>query len=356
MPGSRAPKCCPRKRPRCRQLPTIRRAIGSAPISPQAHPQMQRRMRRRASQASPRGETKPRPANSCVVAGGAGDDARCLTPALRRAETLRWYRPMKRRQARMPPSSIREAATAARQARRRVRQDIQPAIARAGGGVGTVHRLVAWDPRCRRPIAMGRRRTPQVTALSRREPLTAKLAQARPRPTALVVRQVISACRCAAGVGFPARRACNAERRRWRRQTAIVPRARLRPARRVRKASSRPAGGGDAHPRVSAKLCRPAKTNQPTARGGIPLDRRTAGDPTAGPAGKDRATVNPSDLASSNIASEAVDRAMGTAAAHATATATTASRAAGVRAARGMGSAGGDAMPRQGVSSRSSIR
>jgi hypothetical protein len=320
---------------------------------------MLRRVRRRASQASPRGETKPRPVNSCAAADGAGDDARCLTPALRRAETLRWYRPMKRRRARMPKPSIRGAMTAApRQARRRVRQDIQPAIARAGGGVGTVHRPVAWDPRCRRPIAMGRRRTPQVTALSRREPLTTKLAQPQPRPTALV-RQVISGCRCAAGVGFRDRRACNEERRTWRRRTAIVPRARLRPARRVRKASSRPAGGEDAHPRVSAKLCRPAKTNQRTARGGIPLDRRTAGDPTAGPAGKDCATVSPSDLASSNIASEAVDRAMGTAAAHATANAaiaTIAARADEVRAARGMGSACGDAMPRQGVSSRSSIR
>ena len=218
---------------------------------------------------------------------------------------------------------------------------------------------MVWDPRCRRPIAVRRRRTPQVTALSRREPLTAKLAQPRPRPTALAVRQVISGCRCAAGGGFPARRACSAERRRWRRRTAIRPRATLRPVPRVRKVSSRPAGGGDAHPRVSAKLCRPAKTNQPTARGGIPLDRRTAGDPTAVPARKDRATVNPSDLGSSNIASEAVDRVMGTAAAHAAANAaiaTTAVRAAEVRAARETGSAGGDAMRRQGASSRSSIR
>jgi hypothetical protein len=266
---------------------------------------------------------------------------------------------MKRRWARIPPPSIRGAATAApREARHRERQHIRLAIARpAGVGVGTVRRPMVWDPRCRRPIAMGRRRTPQATALSRREPLTAKLAQARPRLTALVVRQVISACRCAAGVGFPARRACNAERRRWRRRTAIRPRATLQPARRVRKASSRHAGGGDAHPPVLAKLCRPAKANQPPARGWIPLDRHTAGDPTAAPARTDRATVNPSDLGSSNIASEAVDRVMGTAAARAAANAATATTAAGVLpAAREMGSAGGDAMHRQGASSRSSIR
>jgi hypothetical protein len=245
-----------------------------------------------------------------------------------------------------------------RHARRRTRQHIRPVIARpAGGGVGTVRCPMVWDPRCRRPIAMRRHRTQQMTALSRREPLTAKLAQ--PRPTALVVRPVISGCRCAAGVGFPARRACSAERRRWRRQTAIRPRATLQPARRVRKASSRPAGGGDAHPGVSAKLCRPAKTNQPTARGGIPLARRTGGDPTALPARQGHATVNPSDLGSSNIATEAVDRVTETAAAHAAANAaiaTTAVRAAGVRAGREMGSAGGDAMRRQGASSRSSIR
>ena len=357
MPGSRAPKCRPRKRPRCRQPPTIRRAIGSAPTSPQAHPQMQRRVRRRASQASPRGETKPRPVNSCAVAGGAGDDARPLMPGLRWAKNLPRYRPMRRRRARMPPSSIRGAMTAApSQARRRVRGHIRPAIARpAGGGVGTVRRLVVWDLRCRRPIAVRRRRTPRVTALSRREPLTAKPAQPRSRPMALVVRQVISGCRCVAGVGFPDHRACNAERRRWRRRTAIRPRATLRPVPRVRKASSRHAGGGGAHPRVSAKLCRPAKTNQPTARGAIPLDRLTAGDPTAPPARKDRATVNPSDLGSSNIASEAVDRVMGTAAAYAAANAASGARADEVRAAREMGSGVGDAMRRQGASSRSSI-
>ena len=92
------------------------------------------------SQASPRGKAKPRPVNSCAVAGGAGDAARPLTSALRRVETLPRYRPMRRRRARMPPSSIRGSATAApRQARRRVRGHIRPAIARpAGGGVGTV--------------------------------------------------------------------------------------------------------------------------------------------------------------------------------------------------------------------------
>jgi hypothetical protein len=201
-----------------------------------------------------------------------------------------------------------------------------------------------------------RHRTPQVTALTRRVPLTAKLAQPRPRPTALVVRQAISGCRCAAGVGFRARRACSAERQRWRRQTAIRPRTTLQPARRVRNASSRHAGGGDAHPPVLAKLCRPAKANQPTARGWMPLDRHTAGDPTAAPARKGHARINPSDLGSSNIASEAVDRVMGTAAARAAANATTAVRAAGVRAARETGSADGDAMRRQGASSRSSTR
>ncbi len=258
----------------------------------------------------------------------------------------------------MPPSSIWEAATAAaRQARRRVRQHIRPAIAcPAGGGVGTVRCPMVWDPRCRRPIAMRRHRTQQVTALSRRGRLTRKLAQPRPRPTARVVRQVISGCRCDAGVGFRDRRACNAERRRWRHQTGIRPRATPRLTRRVRKASSRPAGAGDAHPRVSAKLCRPAKTNQPTARGGIPLDRRTAGNPTAALARKGHATVNPSDLGRRPIASAAVDRVMGTAAAHAAANAATATTAAGARAAREMGSAGGDATRRQGASSRSSIR
>ena len=309
MPGSRAKKCRPRKRPRCRQPPTTRRAIGSAPTSLQTHQQTLRRMRRRASQASPRGKAKPRPVNSCAVDGGAGDDARPLTPALRWATTLPRYRPMRRRRARKPTSSIRGAMTAApRQARRRIRGHIRPAIARpAGGGVGAVRRLVVWDPRCRGTIAVRRHRTPQVTALSRRVPLTAKPAQPRPRPTALVARQVISGCRCAAGVGFPDRRACNAEWRTWRRRTARRPPATLRPARRARRASSRPAGGGDAHPCASAKLCRPAKTNQPTAHGEMPLDRRTAGDPTAVPARKDRATVNPSDLGSSNIASEALD-------------------------------------------------
>jgi hypothetical protein len=261
----------------------------------------------------------------------------------------------------MPPSSIRAApSSAAGQARRRVRQHIRPAIAcPAGGGVGTVRCLMVWDPRCRRPIAMRRHRTQQVTALSRRGRLTRKLAQPRPRPTARVVPQVISGCRCDAGVGFRDRRACNAERRRWRHQTGTRPRATPRLARRVRKASSRPAGARDAHPRVSAKLCRPAKTNQPMGRGGIPLDHRAAGDPTAAPARKDRATVNPSDLGNSNIASEAVDRVMGTAAAHAAANAaiaTNGARADQVRAARETGSAGGDAMRRQGASSRSSIR
>ena len=315
MPGSRARKCCPRKRPRCRQPPTIRGAIGSAPTSPQPHPQMQRPVSRRASQANPRGEAKPRPVNSCAVGGGAGDDARPLTPAPRRAATLPRYRPMRRPRARILLSSIRELATAApRQARPRVRQHTRPATARTAG-VGIVRRPMVWDPRCRRPIAVRRHRTQQMTALSRTEPLTEKLAQPRPRPTALVGRQVISGCRCAAGAG--GRR------------------------------------------RVSAKLCRLAKTNQPTARGGIPLDRRTAGDPTAVPARKDRATVNPSDLGSSNITSEAVDRVMGTAAAHAAANAaiaTTGAHADEVRAARETGSAGGDAMRRQGASSRSSIR
>ncbi len=122
MPVSRAPKCRPRKRPRCRQPTTIRRAIGSAPTSPQAQPPMLRRVRRRASQASPKGEAKPRPVTRCAVAGGAGGDARPLTPAPRRAKTLPRYRPIRRRRARMPPSSIRGSATAApRQARRRVR-------------------------------------------------------------------------------------------------------------------------------------------------------------------------------------------------------------------------------------------
>jgi hypothetical protein len=249
---------------------------------------------------------------------------------------------------------------APRLARCRIRRYIRPAIARlADGGVAAVRCPMVWDPRCRRPIAVRRRRTPRVMALSWRVPLTAKLAQPRTRPTALVLRQVISGCRCAAGVGFPVRPVYSTERRTWRHRTAIGPRATLRPARSARRASSRPAGGGDTQPRVSAKLCRPARTNQPTARVGMPLDRRTAGDPTAAPARKDRATVNPSDLGSSNVPSEAVDRVTGTASAHAAvnpATATTEARADEVRAAREMGSAGGDAMRQQDASSRSSMR
>ncbi len=95
------------------------------------------------------------------------------------------------------------------------------------------------------------------------------------------------------------------------------------------------------------------------ARVGIPLDRRAGGDPTAVPGRKDRATVNPSDLPSSNIASKAVDCVTGTAAAHAAANAAIAAtevRAAEVRAARETGSAGGGATRRQDASSRSSIR
>ena len=131
MRGSRAQKCRPRKRPRCRQPPTIRRAIGSAPTSPQTHPQTPRRMRRRTSQASPRGIAKPRPVNSCAVDGGAGGAARPLRPAPRWPATLPRYRPMRRRRARMPKPSIRGAMTAApRQARRRIRGHIRPVIAR----------------------------------------------------------------------------------------------------------------------------------------------------------------------------------------------------------------------------------
>jgi len=144
-----------------------------------------------------------------------------------------------------------------------------------------------------------------------------------------------------------------------RRQAAIHPPATLPPVRHALKASSRTAGGVDVHSRISAKLCRPAKTNQPTARGGMPLGRRAAGDPTVVPAREDRAMFNPSDLGSRPIAGEVVDRVTGTAVAPGVPNplaATTGARAGEVRAARETGSAGGDAMRRQGASSRSSIR
>jgi hypothetical protein len=133
----------------------------------------------------------------------------------------------------------------------------------------------------------------------------------------------------------------------------------LRPVRRARKASSRTADGVDVRSRASAKLCRPAKTNQPKARGGMPLGRRAAGDPTVVPARENRAMFNPSDLGNRSIAGEAVDSVTGTAAAPAVPkplAATTRAHAGEVRAVQEMGSAGGDAMRRHGASGRSSIR
>ena len=183
--------------------------------------------------------------------------------------------------------------------------------------------------------------------------------RAPPQPAPPVARHVISGCRCAAGVGFPARRGYNEERRMRHRQAAIRPRATLPPVRRARKASFRTAGGVDVRSRASAKPCRPAKTNQPTARGGMPLGRRAVGDSTVVPAREDRVMFNPSDPRSLSIAGEVVDRVTGTAAAPAVPNplvVTTGARAGEVRAAREMGSADGDAMPRQGASSRSSIR
>ena len=299
-----------------------------------------------------------RPVTSRAVAVAAGDGVRPVPPTLRRLKTPPRHRPTGRCRARMSPPPIWESVMATpSQARRRVGH-IPPAIARTAGVVGAARRLVAWDLRCRRPIPVQRHRLRPVTALSRRAPLTAKRAPPPPRPTLVGARRVISGCRCAAGVGFPARRACSEERRMRPRQAAIRPRTMLRPARRARKANSRPAGGVDAHSRVSAKLCRPAKTDQATARGGMLLGR-AVGNPTAVSARKDRATVNPSDLGSRSIAGEVVDRATETAAAPAVPNplvATTGAPADEVRAAREMGSAGGDAMRRQGASSRSSIR
>src|SRR5271170_7934319 len=257
---------------------------------------------------------------------------------------------MRRCRALLIPTLTRGSERAApRQTRRPVRH-IPSAIARTAGVVGAVRRQAVWDLRCRRPIPLQWRKLRLVTAPSRRAPLTANRAR---RPALLVAQQVISGCRCAAGVGFPARRGYNEERRMRRRQAAIRPRATLPTVRRARKASFRAAGGVDAHSRASAKLCRPAKTNQPTARGGMPLGRRVVGDPTVVPAREERTTFKPSDLGSRSIAGEVVDRVTGTAAAPAVPNplaATTGARAGEVRAAREMGSADGDAMPRQGAS------
>jgi hypothetical protein len=301
----------------------------------------------------------PRPRTSRAVAGGAGDAGRHETQTPRPAKTLPLYRLMRRHRARTSPASIRWSALAPPRQVRLCTRHLQPAITRIGVGGGGVRRSAVWDLRCRRPISVRWHGTQQVTALSQRAPLTASRAQPRQRAMALAVLHVTSGCRYAAGGGFPARLACNAEQRTHRRRIVIRPPATLRLARRARKVSFLLVGGVDACPRVSAKLCQPAKTNRPTAPGGRLIGRRELGNLTAVRVRKARATVSLSNLRSRPVASEVVDRVMGTAADHAAANAanaTTAVREDEVRAAREMGNAAGDAMRQQDESSRSSMR
>ena len=258
----------------------------------------------------------------------------------------------------MPPSSIREAATAAaRQARRRVRRHIRPAIAcPAGGGVGTVRCLMVWDPRCRRPIAMRRHRTQQVTALSRRGRLTSEAGAAAATPY---------------GAGG----------------TTGYLRLPVRRRRRLPRPPGLQRGTAEVAPPNGDTPAGDTATGAPRAEGEFPPRRRRRRPPPrvgeAVPAGQDQSADGarrdtprppygrephrrpgeegsrdgqPQRFGETPIASAAVDRVMGTAAAHAAANAATATTAAGARAAREMGSAGGDATRRQGASSRSSIR